>query len=458
MPSIVQAAHASANSNSLSVSFVSNITAGNSVVVCVAGNAALSTSTLTVAPVSGADTYTEDVNDTLASSIWRKFSSAGGYKQINLATNSGTQAPGLEAWIYEVTPLTALDKTSSNGAGTSTSSFTSNATATTTQATEAWFGVGEGVATTGSAFTATGPGGSWTNEAGQSVDNGSQDFPAVSGHQFVTSTGTATYSGTLSGTCSFSGGCVATYKYTPPATNVALTVAQVTVTARLTSAGPAINLPPAQVTITAYAVSRGSFVNLPVASINVRAFPPKTPLFLPVAQARVQAFPPFVGALPTAPGVLQVWFGSALGSGIYLPGTPGGAGGPGGPSAPGISSISGLGSGWEIAVLAAPAYNTLLAVIPAKMITGFQFVQQLDDTGSGTVTMNMDDIWWGPGWSFAPSGVPTASNYFTCSLAEATLIAPGDTFSWSGQPGTIYTVTGLVPSGSNVNVFFTPPV
>jgi hypothetical protein len=45
-------------------------------------------------------------------------------------------------------------------------------------------------------------------------------------------------------------------------------------------------------------------------------------------------------------------------------------------------------------VLSAADYSTVLALLPPKMIVSFQFVKQLNDLGSGTVQLNMDDPWW----------------------------------------------------------------
>jgi hypothetical protein len=85
----------------------------------------------------------------------------------------------------------------------------------------------------------------------------------------------------------------------------------------------------------------------------------------------------FVETLPGAIGTLQYAPGSAPG--------PGGSGGAASPSP---------GSGWEIRVLSAADYSTVLALLPPKMIVSFQFVKQLNDLGSGTVQLNMDDPWW----------------------------------------------------------------
>lgn len=151
---------------------------------------------------------------------------------------------------------------------------------------------------------------------------------------------------------------------------------------------------------------------------------------------------------------LNLLAGQATGSGQYLPGQPGGAGGPGGPPAPDV------GAGWEIRVLAAPDFHTLLAVIPNKMLTGLQFVKQFQDTGSGTITLDMDDPWWGPGWSYVPVPSPAANDYFIIGTPAApSPLAAGDTFSWTGQVGAVFTVTSVsAPFEGYVNVSFTPPV
>ena len=73
---------------------------------------------------------------------------------------------------------------------------------------------------------------------------------------------------------------------------------------------------------------------------------------------------------------------------VLSPGTPAGPSGLGGvaPSSPG--------AGWEIYVRSYSDYTTLLCQIPSKTWTTFQFAKMLDDTGSGSVTLNMDDPWW----------------------------------------------------------------
>lgn len=81
-------------------------------------------------------------------------------------------------------------------------------------------------------------------------------------------------------------------------------------------------------------------------------------------------FPGYIDGLQPAPG-------SAPG--------PGGSGGAPSPSPE---------AGWELQVRSYADYSELLAVIPGRMITVMQFAKQLNDLGSGNISLNMDDPWW----------------------------------------------------------------
>lgn len=95
----------------------------------------------------------------------------------------------------------------------------------------------------------------------------------------------------------------------------------------------------------------------------------------------------------------------------------------GGPSGAASVTPSAVGNSWEIYAYSGLDYVTLLAVIPMSMLLSFQFVRQLDDIGSGTVVLSLDDPWWAavtlPGglpaktlldeeclWQFRKDGVP----------------------------------------------------
>jgi hypothetical protein len=79
----------------------------------------------------------------------------------------------------------------------------------------------------------------------------------------------------------------------------------------------------------------------------------------------------------------------------------------GGPSGAGSVTPSALGNSWEIVVISGADYVTVLAVIPGSMLMNWQFVRQLDDIGSGTVTLSQDDPWWEE--VTLPGGLPTST-------------------------------------------------
>jgi hypothetical protein len=141
---------------------------------------------------------------------------------------------------------------------------------------------------------------------------------------------------------------------------------------------------------------------------------------------------------------------STIGQGVLIPGQPGAIGGPGGPNSPYA------GSGWEVTVLAAPSYYIQLAKLPPKLVTTVQFVKQLKDKGSGSITMTLDDPFWNvnlPGnlaahnlldyehlWQVWQDGI-LRFEFFGETITE-TLIDPseGRTVTVTG-PGTITALT-----------------
>lgn len=203
---LVQHAQASTTTlSTLATTFTSNITAGNAIVVCNIIN------TDTPTPSSGTDSFSLVVSDVTngQAPIWVAFNSVGGYKTVNVGAVAAFEA----VWIYEVSGISAVDKTSTANNAGSASTFTSGGTATTTAAAEFWVGIGIGWAGSGSR-TATGPSSPWTNET--SINNLSKSgfvYSQVSGFQITTSAGTATYSGTFSAAAGDAqDGSVATFK------------------------------------------------------------------------------------------------------------------------------------------------------------------------------------------------------------------------------------------------------
>jgi len=176
----------------------------------------------------------------------------------------------------------------------------------------------------------------------------------------------------------------------------------------------------------------------------------------------------FTETLPGALGTLQVAPGTAPG--------PGGSGGAASPSP---------GAGWEVRVLSYKDYSTVLALLPPKMIQSFQFVKQLNDTGSATITLNMDDPWWHAAtltdgaaafeildyeclWQFTQDGVPrfeflgeTVTEQLVDSSEQrlVTVTGPGAvaTLKWAmaapnGFPSIVNKLDSIADSFDEVNV------
>lgn len=160
-------------------------------------------------------------------------------------------------------------------------------------------------------------------------------------------------------------------------------------------------------------------------------------------------------------------------------------GSPPGPSGSGGSASPTPGSGWEVRVLSYKDYSTVLALLPPKMINSFQFVKQLSDLGSGSVTLNLDDPWWNLAtltdgnptseilsfeclWQFLHDGV-VRFEYLGETVQEqlvdpseqrlVTITGPGGmaTLKWAmaapmGFPNIILKLDGIADSFSEVNV------
>src|SRR6185437_3767951 len=180
------------SANTLTVTIPST-TAGNCLIVCVGSFNSTTPATISGITLGGsADNFaaaTSNNSQTAAVFIWCDPNCAGGQTSVvisgsNLVVGSGTGG----VVIYEVSGLataSVVDKVSNSSAGVG-STFTSGTTATTTVANEFWVGIG-----IGSNGGATGPSSPWAN----TTPGGGA---CVAGQQIVSSTGTATYSGSIS--------------------------------------------------------------------------------------------------------------------------------------------------------------------------------------------------------------------------------------------------------------------
>lgn len=200
MVAFVQSANNSGtNGSTVTVTLGSATTAGNCLVVATQGadssvNQAVSGITLggsagnfaaLVSPIGTAGTTAGIVD------MWADPNCAGGQTSV-VVTWAGNNSHEIQVFVYEFSGLATsslLDKSSTNFTTSPGGTWTSNATATTTQAVELWFGaVGSLNGTT------TGPSSPWIN----SSQLGATGRTLLVGYQITSSTGTATYSGTFS--------------------------------------------------------------------------------------------------------------------------------------------------------------------------------------------------------------------------------------------------------------------
>ena len=210
MPSLVQTAsnHISTTTSSVTVTLGANVKAGDGVVVAIAGTSNGTTYTVT----GGSDTFTKAVIDGFdATSVYYVLSSGGGYTTVTVGNNA--TGNGIAAWVYEVSPLKALDTANSGTASGSGSPWTSNS-ATGNFASE--FVAGAGQSAWGSGPSITGPGAPWTNGTSFIIDAPGSVAAVLSGYQITTSTGSYTYSGTGSGTSDVGNSAsVAVFQFAP---------------------------------------------------------------------------------------------------------------------------------------------------------------------------------------------------------------------------------------------------
>lgn len=208
---VQSASNSSTTGSTLTITLGSNTTMGNCLVVASLGNDVSANPTITgitlgLAAGNFAHLVSAGTAGTTASinEIWADPNCAGGQTSV-VITYSANVNGGLCAWVYEFSGIVTsspLDQSSTNFTTTTNATFTSNTTGTTTQANELWFGAVDGRST-----TITGPASPWINST--QITQNNRDLMA--GYQIVSSTGTATYSGSYSPN-SFSEASVVTLK------------------------------------------------------------------------------------------------------------------------------------------------------------------------------------------------------------------------------------------------------
>ena len=168
--------------------------AGNTLVACVTGDNTTTNPSVTGITVGGAaDNWQAVVTDPgtgvpVSGAIWYDPGCAAGQTAVVVsATSSGL---GQELWVavYEVSGVLSFDKGSSGDANSGATTWSSGATATTTQANEIFFGA---CTATSAIPTVTGAG-TWTTQS-----NASGSYDQRSGYQAVSATQAAAFSGTI---------------------------------------------------------------------------------------------------------------------------------------------------------------------------------------------------------------------------------------------------------------------
>lgn len=124
---------------------------------------------------------------------WVNYAIAAGQTALAVSA-AGDGGFDLEADVFEVSGgLAALDVSAFQEVHATSTDWDSTATAETAAAAEFIAGMVAAYDNTGSAFTITGPGGDWENQAQQSINT---QFSQLAGYQVAAATGTFDYAGT----------------------------------------------------------------------------------------------------------------------------------------------------------------------------------------------------------------------------------------------------------------------
>jgi hypothetical protein len=185
---LVQETSGSSTTTSLTLTFSTATTAGNSVIIAVCGYYGGSVSGITIGGVSG--TFTKQAtSDGFNVEIWGNLN----VSQTSTTVVITTSTTGIIAWAYEVLGPAALDQSigSFSNTGTALSSGTTSQTIPYDH-----FIIGM-AATLDSSSAVTPTTAGWINETSYSDVIGATVIGGVSGYQLPTSPGTYTYAGTI---------------------------------------------------------------------------------------------------------------------------------------------------------------------------------------------------------------------------------------------------------------------
>lgn len=202
---LVQFKQGTSAATTLTITLTSPTVAGHGLIVKAATSRATTNGSVSGITLGGSADHFASVatagSGTDASSVacWLDLNCAGGQTSVVITVSGGSGAAIILASVEERDDLPttlAFDKSSSS-VNVGSTSWTSNATATTTQASELWTGLSLCLSS-GSTPTITGPGGAWTNLTAISQAGSGFTNTFMAGSQVVAATGAATYNGTVS--------------------------------------------------------------------------------------------------------------------------------------------------------------------------------------------------------------------------------------------------------------------
>ena len=223
---LVQFKQGTSAATTLTITLTSPTVAGHGLIVKAATSWATSNGTISGITLGGsADHFASAAtagSSTNAANVacWLDLNCAGGQTSVVITTSGGSGAAVLLASVEERDDLPstlAFDKSAGSTSNGSTS-WTSTATATTTQANELWTGLSLCLAS-GSTPSITGPSSPWSNLAQISQAGSGFTNTFMAGSQVVAATGAATYNGTVSPSSEWVG-LVATLKLTSAAASI----------------------------------------------------------------------------------------------------------------------------------------------------------------------------------------------------------------------------------------------
>jgi hypothetical protein len=225
-PALVQSKQGTFSGSSGTITLSGVTTAHNCLVVLVSAIGSSTNPSVQSVTLGGVSDHFAQAADEITASAppgcyaWIDEDCAGSQTAVKVTLTGGSGSLGATVTVEEwsnIATSAAVDQIQGGDATGSSSSFSSGATGTTGQAEEVFIGMIATTSFTGGP-TITGPSSPWTNLSTQSlIVGGVEEMVTITGYKVVSSTGTATYAGTIGGGVTNAGynALVLTLKATP---------------------------------------------------------------------------------------------------------------------------------------------------------------------------------------------------------------------------------------------------